>query len=761
MHTDAFKRIVTTFADPQTQILIDRDRTVVQVNGNLIEVTLRQKSGEIYVIDAGNELPANQWIITRLAQLPLLADRLLATVPVTKPFVTPEAHLLESLEVKPGADPEHVPEALTATLGALDQRSPLETTVLYITSDAGEGKTCLINEMARVQANRFKTRESDWLLLPIPLGGRTFLRFDDITVGALQNRYRFPYLYYAAFLELVRLGVLVPAFDGFEEMFVETSTGEALSAMGILVGSLQSAGALVIAARKAYFEFQNLKLQARLYDTISGYSVGFAKLSLDRWKKDQFINYCGQRGVPSPSLLYDKVVSRLDSQHPLLTRPVLVRRLVDIAEGSTSLDEFLTVLQRSGGDFFSVFVRGIVEREAHDKWIERGEVAQPLLSMDEHCDLLSLVALEMWHARVDFLKTDSLEFVSDYFSDAKHKGAGAAAQIRERVKGHALLIASPNVHGAVEFDHDEFKQFFLGEAIARLCLSSQTSARADILNALRRGILPIQAFTSLVQMIKRETPTRQRHVAATIAEIAALDGQTSFTHENCAALIVALLSGGEDGDIGISRISFPPNSLRDAKLMSVTFEDCFFAPTSLENTSLRNCRFVHCQFSRLEHFQSTSVQNVSLIDSPVDALCDMHRGINYFEPTTVQSHIRQLGFSLPEASAELPLETPMVVEREDALIQFEKLLRYFMRSTHISESVVRVKLGGRGNAFISEVIPVLIECGILSEMEHRGGDTQRRFKLGRPMEAISRALANSDGTLKQFVALARLAPANR
>lgn len=761
MHTDAFKRIVTTFADPQTQILIDRDRTVVQVNGNLIEVTLRQRSGEIYVIDAGNELPANQWIITRLAQLPLLADRLLAIVPATTPFVTPEAHLLQSLEVRPGAELEHVPEALTATLGALDQRSPLETTVLYITSDAGEGKTCLINEMARMQADRFKAHTSDWLLLPIPLGGRTFLRFDDITVGALQNRYRFPYLYYAAFLELVRLGVLVPAFDGFEEMFVETSTGEALSAMGILVGSLQSAGALVVAARKAYFEFQNLKLQARLYDTISGYSVGFAKLSLDRWKKEQFINYCGQRGVPSPSRLYDKVVSRLDPQHPLLTRPVLVRRLVDIASGSTSIDEFLTILQRSGGDFFAVFVRGIVEREAHDKWIERGEVAQPLLSIEEHCELLSLVALEMWQGRVDFLKTDSLEFVGDYFSGTKKKGAGAAAQIRERIKGHALLIASPNVHGAVEFDHDEFKQFFLGEAVARLCLSLQTSVRADILNALRRGILPSQAFTSLVQMVKREPPIRQRQVAAALAEIAALDGQASFTHENCAALIISLLSGCEDGEIVIRRISFPPNSLRDAKLTDVTFEDCFFAPTSLENSVLRNCRFVRCQFPRLEHFQSTSVQNVVLIDSPVDALSDMHRGTSYFEPTAVQSHICQLGFSLPEAPTELPLEPSTVAEREDAIVQFEKLLRYFMRSTHISESVVRVKLGGRGNAFISDTIPVLIEGGILSELENRGSDNQRRFKLGRPMEAINRALANSDGTIEQFVALVRQTPANR
>ncbi len=187
MQIDSFKRIVTTFADPQTEILVERDRAIIQVNGNLIEVSLKLHSGEIHVADSGREMPANQWILARLAQLPLLADRLSTTVPATKPFVAPEADLLESLEQKPGDQVDHVQDALSAALNVLDRRSPLETTVLYVTSDAGEGKTSLINEMARRQAERFKNHVSDWLLVPIPLGGRHFLRFDDITVGALQN----------------------------------------------------------------------------------------------------------------------------------------------------------------------------------------------------------------------------------------------------------------------------------------------------------------------------------------------------------------------------------------------------------------------------------------------------------------------------------------------------------------------------------------------------------------------------------------------
>ena len=107
-------------------------------------------------------------------------------------------------------------------------------------------------------------------------------------------------------------------------MFVQNSSGEALSAMGNLVNSLQSSGALVVAARTAYFEFQDLKSQARLRDLISSYLVGFGKLELTRWGRSQFLTYCNERSLPNAESLYDTAAQRLKPDHSLLTRPVLV-----------------------------------------------------------------------------------------------------------------------------------------------------------------------------------------------------------------------------------------------------------------------------------------------------------------------------------------------------------------------------------------------------------------------------------------------------
>ena len=263
-----FKSTVMTFADPGSDLLFDKKQFMISVNGDIINANITTKLGDIYVDEGSGPEPASKWILTRLARLPLLASRLLESIPKTKYFVPPSGTLLQTLENGPQEHETPTQKILLKTQEVISNRSPLETMALYITSDAGEGKTTLINELARTQAQQFLHNETHWLLVPIPLGGRHFLRFDDITIGALQNRYRFPFLYYYSFIAMVKMGVIVPAFDGFEEMFVESSSGEALSAMGTLIGTLDSHGAIIVAARKAYFEFENLQTREKLFDTL-------------------------------------------------------------------------------------------------------------------------------------------------------------------------------------------------------------------------------------------------------------------------------------------------------------------------------------------------------------------------------------------------------------------------------------------------------------------------------------------------------------
>lgn len=753
MQITDFKYIVTTFADPGSELLFDNTSFGISINGDFITADITARSGDVYVNEGSGSEPASTWILRRLARLPLLATRLRETIPETEYFVSPVVSHQPTLECAKDDHPTPLVDGLEQMLHVLGNRSPLETLVLYITSDAGEGKTSLINELAREQARRFIDHRADWLLVPIPLGGRPFLRFDDITVGVMQNRYRFPFLYYQSFLALVQMGVIVPAFDGFEEMFVENSSGEALSAIGTLVRSLDSRGAIVLAARRAYFEFENLRTQERLFDTIKEYAVGFSKLELHRWEKQQFIEYCLNRHIDGPEELYQRVSERLSHSHALLTRAVLVKRLVDVAEKSATLDGFLDSLQKSGADFFSVFVRGLIEREANEKWLYRDikdGVGTPLLTVDEHCELLSQIALSMWEGKVDFLKRDSLEFAAEYFCETAGKDAREAQQIRDRVRGHALLIPSTNAANAVEFDHDEFRLYFLGEGIARQIRPMSNRAKAEVLATFRRGPIPSDAVLALFRALTRDGSLRRADVIRFLFEVAGMDAKASYTHENIAALVIWLLSGIDGSGITIRGLSFDNDALLGKKLVGTIFESCYFSSSSLDLSELTNCKFIDCKFMQLRLSDTTRLSGVVFQACVVDALVPIlpHREI--WEPSEIRQRLEQAGVhyldATPPAILNLPAQAP-----DPELVDVEKVLRYFMRSTHMSESVIRIKLGARGPAFIDGPLSQLLMKGVFVEIKNLGGGAQRRFRLGVPLSDLNDAMKKAKGEFDLFL----------
>ena len=398
MYFDEFKRIVTTFVDDASDLDWDRDGNILLgIRGIEIEAKIINSPKGIKVEHDGVEWLAAEWIYSCLAKLDRLADRIIHSVSPPQYYISPNAKLLNSeQEVE-----EDFSDATSELRNRLRKRLVDSTAIYFLTSDAGEGKTSLIERISVDQAKAFKTKQAQTLILPIPLGGRPFLRLDDAVIASLSNRYRFSFLYYDSFLELVKMGAIIPAFDGYEEMLTETKSGEAISAIGGLVDQLSSEGTLLLAARKAYFD-SSLGTQTRLLDSVrSDLSVEIYQFALDRWSREVFLKYAEKREFSEPKELYDKVADRLkNTDHPVLTRAVLVRRLLDVAKEETDLDKFLLRLGQSQTDYFYDFVESIIEREVH-KWIDKSGTNKPLLTLDEHHELLSLLAFEMWLYEVD------------------------------------------------------------------------------------------------------------------------------------------------------------------------------------------------------------------------------------------------------------------------------------------------------------------------------------------------------------------------
>lgn len=737
MDLQTFKRVLTAFADRPADIDLSRGTLLAQIRDEMIEAKLSHSEGSVWIEEEATTQPVSafHWIVNRVARLPLLADRVLSYVEDEEFFVHPSGNFVDLVEESPGDSEEPVEDAVTAIESVLSRQPAGISSVLYITSDAGEGKTTLINHIARKQAEAFKRKKAGWLLVPVRLGGRPFMRLDDVIVAELANRLRFM-LFYDAFMELVRLNVVVPALDGFEEVFVESATGEAASALGNLINTMDGKGRVLVAARKAYFEIRSFSAQSRFFDALNHQSAAdFARVAISRWSVEEFCEYAKKRGLKNPEDVFRSLAQRLDADHPLLTRAVLVERLVDVAmEGNVA-----TLLERLGTDpedYFFQFVDTIVEREATTKWIDRSgsETSQPLLTVDQHHDLLALVAREMWVNATDVLRQDYLDLIADLFIGDHQLTPAIGRQVKNRLHQHSLLVTVGETGNQIGFDHEDFRAFYLGQALAEELAGASDQS---LVSFLRVSTLPPRTAEAAVNALMR-TGTSLAATLERVQAVGAAASETSYTRENAGLLISRLLETKPDRLVEVRHINFPPDAARGRRWRDVEFSSCHFQASSLAESVFTNVRFSNCRFERLETQRGPEMENVSFRDCDIGSLQILDSDERVFDPSSIFRKLETLGFIVEGAEQEqLPLEDE---GPDEETLLAEAGLRGFLRSTHVNENVLRQRLGSRANSFFEDVLPQLLEKGILEPVEYKGAGQQSRFKLGVPMRNIEPAI---------------------
>ncbi len=742
-----FKEIVSAFADDPTAVHFERGNLILQVQGEVLAARLHQRSTGIVVEEDGTEYEAAKWIAQRLAQLDQLAYSVTQMLPPCEGFITAKAKLSDLLEYSNSDLPCEEDDALDAMEMVLGRRLAGMCSVIYLTSDAGEGKTTLINQLATNQAALYRERKTDWLLVPVALGGSPFLRLDNVVAAALLNQLRFRRLYFDAFIQLVRLGVVVLALDGFEEVFVETE-GDAASSLGNLISDLKGEGTILVAARTAYFDFKSLDQQARLIDAVRGFDVGFAKLSLDRWGKEEFLSFCEANGVDSGSSLYEELAAKLSPSHPLLTRAVFVRRIVEMASYSESLD-FLTQTE-DVNDLFHPFIDTILKREIEQKWLDKSStVAIPLLTVDEHHELLQLIAEEMWLTKRSLLPFQTCESLAEIYCDSTRKTPVVTRQVRERLSSHALLTPEKN-RGQLSFDHDHFKEFFLGEVVG---LYIMRNSQADLRKLLRVEVLPnFSADIAVSFCISNNLSCSE--IITRIQEVAGTEGQASFVRENAGALVARALGRSHENypTIQVAGLSFPPDSLSNRILENVSFEKCFFQATSL-NGDIENVHWTDCQFDHLEIAAHARFRTITFSDCEIRrfSFSKLEGTVSeYFDPRTISGLLINHGAAVSNRGTTV-LKSIEDKQDDEEIAFLRKLLTIFSRSLHVGDRVLSLKFGASAGKFTSDTLPLLISKGVIEEVMHRGAGYQRNYRLGKAVSEIASALVASEGSFRKFL----------
>lgn len=747
MDSAKFKEIIGSFLDSSDHFDTDRGEVALQVGPELISIRLSVQGGTLWVTDGTHRSTAEDWIVRRLAMLPLLAERIIASVPENQEFITPPADFLDEINRNAKDEPVHVSNGEEAAVDFLSRRLGGTCSVLYLTSDAGEGKTTVINHLAREQAERYKSGKTDWLLVPVSLSGRPFLRFDDVIVASLVNHLRFQRLYFEAFVHLVRMGVLVPALDGFEEIFVETSEADAISSLGNLIRHLRGEGSLLIAARKAYFEFRSLRAQARLLDSLPGVDVAFGRVGLCRWHREEFTEYATLKGLENADQFYNAVTEVLDPKHPLLTRPVLVRRLVELAMASGM--EFIAQLRPHANTYFSWLVDQLIKREAEEKWIDKlGEPPTPLLTTEEHHELLGYIAEEMWISKTDVISGELLDSLAEIFCESKKKSPVASRQVMERVRQHALIISSSPAGKEFEFDHDDFREFFLGEQLARYIY---VGAEDEIRKLFRVDTFPPVALDSAVGRLAPACEDSTSLIEM-ILKVGLSESSSTFVRENAGAFVTPLLRCSHVAGLQLKGLVFPLDSLLGCSIAEITFVNCYFRPTSLSGSTLKNCRFEACEFEHLGvNTASTKIEQCKLVSSKIDSLTVEYRGAttDYYDPDQIETQAARLGFTAD--AKQLVLNSRAVEEYDKDLRIAEKALQTFHRSTRVHEGTFRLRLSVHESRFQESILPKLLKAGILEEVQ---GPSDRKYRRAVPVTKIAEALSACNGSFETFLRIA-------
>jgi len=742
MNKSDFLNVIKNFAISAPEL--DREKVVFELSdGEIYEIclVLNTDLSVSKVVENREEYSARSYITKRLARLPILANAIKRSIKPLEHFIAPngEYELNWDISLADCVGTGNVFDVLKQTVMT---DAIYETRVAYLTSNAGGGKTTLIEKLVADYAQAYHG-DADKLIVPISLSGKPLLTFDDFIVSTLANRFKFTRLFYEAFIELVKLGYIIPAFDGFEEMFVASPAGAAVSAMNDLLKDLEGRGTVIVAARSAYYEYQNSSIESRIYDGFRDHSVSFSKINIGKWEHAQFLEY-GERcgfAVDKIERLYEDLSNRFGANHAVITRPVLAQKVFDVYKDG-DIKNLLATSDVDNAAFLNDFVFTLLQRET-SKWLDNSN--KSVLTIEQHCSLLSLIAQEMWVSKTEILAKDLLELIADLFIEDNSLGAEAARQVKTRIYDHAFIkIADADRH-SLQFDHQDFYQYFLGKYLVTAIEKQDFNTVFDIARRDRFPRLVLE--TAAFDLSKKESSIN----TTVLTDKFNFEQKASFAKENV-ALLLLYLNQYINKEISFYNVSFEAEPFNSLRLSNCTFNDCIFASFNLSvvvgNVSLNNCSISNLFINDGE--QIPRERNI-IFDKNVyvgSFSVDEGEEVPARAPAQIKSRLKKIeGVHITESVAENDVD---IYDPDPQTKAFEKVLRVFSRRIAVNSDVLNNHLGSSKTLFWKDVYPG-IQNTVIKQIQYSGGGNQERYKIIRPIEELRKILSEVNGSFDEFL----------
>lgn len=725
------------FADPGTQLEISGDKRTFtahwvargQDQNAVFTVSLE---GGVQVTFKGQPVSYKAFLASPdLADLLGLAKMILQAQPKTL-FVPTHARL---------ADDEAAPARPAVELlgEILGNESPDLTRIVMVTGEAGAGKTRVLQELVKQQANLYQRGRTDRLYLYINAQGRALARFNEALATELQDLRAL--LTYHGVSALVRLGVLVPIIDGFDELLGVGGYDDAFSSLTGFIEELDGQGQIVASARSTYYE-QEFVSRSSSVSSLGAQAWTQVPLEVLPWENDQFSEYVHQyassRGLNPGEItaLEKRVESVFSGQNAELRRkPLFVARTVDVILKEPSF--------AGGENLLRQLVVAYLERERKDKLLDRQ--GGTLLTTPQLELLFKTLAEEMWNQETRELDRKSVREVAEFVLLTEGLAEGVQRVVIERMPQLAFLTPGER-SGGVAFEHEMFFSYFLAQIFQEKLLRDTNAVRV----LLSRSVLPVEVAASAVSAIDRETPlsdslTTQGFLDRLAQAAQAETPRSSQVRENAGLVAATVLKqAGKSGPL--TKLRLWSVVIPGGDLNGVELHDGRLDKVQLRRVDLTKTRFVGCKAHELtlsEVIVNPHHTRLELagVDAPSDILGlrvregGLARGV--YDPTELRQILAQCGAVPPQSPTSVSTLRTIPSRYEHLL---EKLARTYRRTNPVCTSDDTLRSIFRDESW-SSLENLLVRNGVVTR-EQRATKGQPKVFLRRqflPEELIAGA----------------------
>lgn len=749
------KDAISTFADEIDDVVLDRDGTITfQREDELQYVKLKDN----YMLEyEGQNYNFTDFLSQKLANLHLFAKKIIQRDVKEEEdyYVDPTASLIT-------VSSQSEDYALKILQNECDEPSWSGTRVAFVTADAGHGKSFLLRQFQRKQAQRYLNGSSKYLFWHIDLHGRDLVRLNEAIMSEI-GEMRIRGIYYNTIITLIKNGLIVLGIDGFDELAAEKGGDVALGSLSNLVMELDGQGTLIAASRRTFFNTQDYILRTGIINRRISSGCEFDEIRLRNWTDDQCRDYL-KFFYPNPTKILQDLKSILSSKetHPLIERPFLFTKLVSFASSDKiSPYEFVSHGGEGNLDSINNIICAFVRREV-TKWAQlQKDSGKPYLDYDQHMRLLADIANEMWLEQKDNLSVETIQFILAILYEVWGTDVTHRPIINRFVESHALLAISGMGDRFRRFDHDEFRNFFLALALERLLKEAiSTNNFTSVSSFLKVAQLPDTVSQYLaIQLTKEESNA----VICGLLTMEYNDWKATYAQPNIGTLLPFLFDKVQQDNYVIvdHKINFSSLVFENKSIRNVCFRDCSFINISFCHTKLYNIKFEACSFTDIR-FNANS-GNV-FCDVIIDENCQLNMitiiksekdSYSEYSPYNINGLLAKQGIkrNLQETVVKTPVSEIKNPEFRKAVKRF--LNKYIKATSQYEINILEDPIynGGKQDVILTEIIPMLLKYNIIEEVSTTNSKLQnsKAWRLkGCNVSDVYKAEENVQSTIYGF-----------